>query len=120
MKRMHIDRLSARRPGRPSDLRPGFLVLALALAGGCSYQPPASADRNSAKFQADLAECRQTGDKLAHHAVISRFPLFITYPVSLPLKRRAAIRSCMEAKGTKRLTGVPRRDSGTPPHPNLR
>jgi len=101
MKRMHIYRLSARRPGRDLDLRLGFFVLALALAAGCSYQPPASANRNSPKFQADLTECRQTGDKQAHHAVISRFPLFITYPVSLPLKRRAAVRSCMEAKGYK-------------------
>jgi hypothetical protein len=88
-------RLTGGLPGRPIAV----LMLALSLASGCAYDPPVAGDRNSAKFQADLTECRGVAEKAAHHAVISRFLPFISYPVSLPLKERAETRKCMTGKG---------------------
>ena len=75
------------------------LALGLALVGGCAYDPPVAGDRNSKKFQAYLAECRASAEKAAHHAAISRFLVFISYPVSVLLKERAGTRKCMTGKG---------------------
>ena len=75
------------------------VLLVFSLATGCAYDPPVAGDRSSAKFQADLNECRIAAGKAAHHAVISRFPLWISYPVSLPLKKRTELRNCMTGKG---------------------
>jgi hypothetical protein len=92
------------------------LMVALVLAGGCAYEPPASVDRSSPKFQADLAECRAAAEKAADHAVISRFLLFITYPVSYRRIERAETRKCMTGKGyplADRGGPGPERDSTT-------
>jgi hypothetical protein len=75
------------------------ILLLFSLEGGCAYDPPVTGDRASPKFQSDLAECRTAADKAAHHAVISRFLLWITYPVSLPIKERRELRNCMTGKG---------------------
>jgi len=80
------------------------VLLVFSLGAGCAYDPPVAGDRTSAKFQTDLNECRTVADKAAHHAVISRFPLWITHPVSLPIKERRELRNCMTGKGYP-LTG---------------
>ncbi len=69
------------------------------LTTACAYDPPVRGDRLSPRYQADLAECRTVADKAAHHAVISRGLLFMTYPISLAWKRRSETRKCMIAKG---------------------
>lgn len=79
--------------------RMAWLSLAVVLAAGCAYDPPVVGDRGSARYQADLSACQEAAQKAAHHAVISRFPLFITYPVSFPLRERAETRRCMASKG---------------------
>ena len=81
---------------RVSQIAAGVLI---ALASACAYDPPVAGDRSSSKFQADLAECRATGTKAAHHAVISRGLLFMTYPISFPLIERRQTRQCMVTKG---------------------
>jgi len=74
---------------------------ALLLVAGCAYDPPMAGNHQASKYQADLAECQEIAAKSAHHAVISRGYLFVTYPISLPIKRRIATRECMEGRGYK-------------------
>ena len=75
-----------------------LLIFVLPVAA-CAYDPPVKGDRQSAAFQANLASCRDTGGKAAYHDVISRGPLFMTYPISLPLLKRSETRKCMVGKG---------------------
>lgn len=71
------------------------------LLTGCAYDPGMRDDHPAQQYHADLAACRESGDKEAHRRVMARGLLFMTYPVSLPIVRRIQIRACMEGKGYK-------------------
>lgn len=75
-----------------------LILLALPLCA-CAYDPPVQADHQSASYQADLKQCRKTGDAQANKIVKASGPLFLTYPVSYPIKARTQIRKCMQDKG---------------------
>jgi hypothetical protein len=76
-------------------------ALLLAMIFGCAYDPPMRADHASAKYQADLGACRPVAHKEADRVVKARGPLFLTYPISLPIERRIQMRKCMQGKGYK-------------------
>jgi hypothetical protein len=76
----------------------GFVTLAILVSGCSTYEPPLAGYRSD-KYKADLAACQASGDQEAHHQVMSRFPLFLAYPVSLPLEQRHRITDCMHGKG---------------------
>jgi hypothetical protein len=75
-------------------------ALALAALAGCSdYVPPAANAGASPHYAGDLAACQTSGNEEAHRRVMSRFPLWASYPVSLPLEQRHRIADCMTGKG---------------------
>lgn len=73
-------------------------IVSVTLAG-CGYAPPNAADATRPTYRSDLAACREAGDKEAHHLVMSRGGLFITYPISLPIVESIQTRKCMDGKG---------------------
>ena len=75
------------------------IVCAGVLLASCAYDPPVAGDHQAPKYIADLDACRETAAKAAHQAVIRRGYLFLSYPVSYPIKERAAMRDCMVGKG---------------------
>jgi hypothetical protein len=76
------------------------ILLALPLCVcACAYDPPVQANHQSASYQADLKQRRKTGDEQATKIVKASGILFLTYPVSYPVKARAQIRKCMQDKG---------------------
>jgi hypothetical protein len=75
----------------------GFLVFVTLAA--CGYSPPNSADAARPTYQSDLTACQEAGDKAAHHLVMSRGGLFLTYPISLPIVESIQTRKCMDGKG---------------------
>ena len=75
-----------------------FPLLAL-LTAACAYDPPVAGDHQAPAYKADLTACRAEAEKNAYHAVISRGPLFMVYPISYPLKKRSELRKCMVSKG---------------------
>ncbi len=75
------------------------ILCAGTLLAGCAFDPPVAGDHHAPKYVSDLAACREAAGKAAHHAVISRGYLFLTYPVSYPIEKRAALRKCMVDKG---------------------
>jgi hypothetical protein len=81
-------------------VRLGLLPLLLTLAA-CAYDPPMAADHAAPKYQADLDACTLAAEKYTK----SRFYLFITYPVSLPIEERARMATCMEQHGYTRAPG---------------
>ena len=66
---------------------------------GCAYSPPNAADTARPTYQSDLTACQEAGDKAAHHQMISRGGLFLTYPISLPIEEWIQLRKCMDGKG---------------------
>ncbi len=79
-----------------------FVAMATAcLLAACAYDPPMQADHISAAYQTDLAACQESGSNEAHRRVMATFPLFATYPISLPIEIRVQTRRCLEAKGYK-------------------
>jgi hypothetical protein len=98
------------RRGRGASLPAGFgrwarrwaAAGALALLAGCGdYDPPVAADHDSAAYQADLAGCQTSGDAAADRLAKATFPMFVSYPISLPFEQRVQISRCMAAKGYK-------------------
>jgi hypothetical protein len=79
--------------------RLAILIPPLLLAGCGDYVPAVKADRDSAKYRADLAECQKTGGKEADRRAVAFFFNFAMYPVSLPYMQRREITRCMTAKG---------------------
>jgi hypothetical protein len=76
-------------------------LLAGGLAGCGDYDPPVTADHDSAGYQADLAACQTSGDAAADRLAKATFPMFVSYPISLPFEQRVQISRCMAAKGYK-------------------
>ena len=76
-----------------------MMILSLLPAACGDYVPPVKADRDSAKYKADLAECQKTGDKEADRRAWAFFFNLMTYPVSLPVVQRRQITRCMTGKG---------------------
>jgi hypothetical protein len=94
------------RRGRGASLPAGSgrwaAAAALALLAGCGdYDPPVAADHDSAGYQADLAACQTSGDAAADRLAKATFPMFVSYPISLPFEQRVQISRCMAAKGYK-------------------
>ncbi len=78
-----------------------FIAAAACLVAGCAYDPPMQADHDSAAYQADRAACQDKGSEAAYKRAVATFPLFVTYPISLPILIRIETRKCLEAKGYK-------------------
>ena len=78
---------------------PAFGLLVFVTLAGCGYTPPNAADAARPSYQADLSACQEAGDKAAHHLVMSRGGLFITYPISLPIVESIQTHKCMDGKG---------------------
>jgi hypothetical protein len=98
------------RRGRGASLPAGFArwagrwaaAWALTLLAGCGdYDPPVAADHDAAHYQADLAACQTSGDAAADRLAKATFPMFVSYPISLPFEQRVQISRCMAAKGYK-------------------
>jgi hypothetical protein len=75
-----------------------LLIYALSMPA-CSYSPPNAADLNRPSYRTDLAACRETANKAAHHLATSLGGYFLTYPVSLPVLKHREMRKCMQGKG---------------------
>ena len=89
-----------RRSQAETRVRERFAVLcASVLVAGCAYDPPIRGDHHAQKYVEDLNACRETATAAARHAVISRGYLFLSYPISYPIEKRSAIRTCMVGKG---------------------
>ncbi|MBV9654759.1 MAG: hypothetical protein JOZ42_09375 [Acetobacteraceae bacterium] len=80
-------------------LSAGLLWLAGASVAACAYDPPVAGDHTTPKYTADLEACRETAAKAAHHTVIGRGYLFLSYPISYPIEKRAELRKCMTGRG---------------------
>jgi len=76
-------------------------LLAGGLAGCGDYDPPVAADHDAPGYQADLAACQTSGDAAADRLAKATFPMFVSYPFSLPYEQRVLISRCMAAKGYK-------------------
>ncbi len=74
------------------------VVVPLALAGCSDYTPSVAGDHAGA-YNTDLAACQESGNKQAHHNVMSSFPYFATYPLALVWQQRKQITACMQGKG---------------------
>jgi hypothetical protein len=85
----------------PVPARLATLAILGAMLAACAYDPPVVADHRASAYQTDLTACRGIADRNAHHQVMSSGPLFLTYPLSLPLKERIETRRCMVGKGYK-------------------
>ncbi len=81
-----------------APIKLGIASLGLALAS-CSYDPPIQGDHASVAYRADLAACQEAGEKEARRRVMASGILFLTYPISLPVKVRIETRRCLEGKG---------------------
>jgi hypothetical protein len=79
----------------------GAALACLMMLTACAYDPPVVGDRRTSGYQTDLTVCRGIADKNANRQVRSSGLLFLTYPVSLPVKERAETRKCMVGKGYK-------------------
>lgn len=77
------------------------MVSALLLgASGCSaYDPPVQGDHSSEKYQADLQKCRTSSTETVRLKNAATPEKWIISPITGPPAVRAAIRTCMEAKG---------------------
>lgn len=75
-----------------------LILLALPVCA-CAYDPPMQADHQSASYQTNLKQCRKTGGEEATKIVKASGILFLSYPISHPIKARAQIRKCMQGKG---------------------
>jgi hypothetical protein len=73
----------------------------LLLAGCGTYDPDMQGDHAAPQYKADLAACQKLAGPAAIKRVNSLGYLFLTYPISYPRARRAAVRTCMEGKGYK-------------------
>ncbi len=81
-------------------MRKLFAVLcAGGVVAGCAYDPPVIGDHHAPKYVEDLNACREAAGRAAHQAVIRRGYLFLSYPISYPLKKRSEMRKCMVGKG---------------------
>lgn len=72
-------------------------LLAVAACGG--YAPANPTDTTKPSYQSDLAECQAFGDKEGYRLVMSKGPLFLIYPISLPIMERRQTAKCMDGKG---------------------
>lgn len=75
------------------------LLGVLAVAGCSSYEPRVTADRTAPKYQADLAACQGESVDAVNTRNAKRGLDWFSSPVRRPFQIRAAIRSCMTAKG---------------------
>jgi hypothetical protein len=75
------------------------LLVSLLGVAACSYAPPNVADESRPSYQTDLAACQASGEKAAHHLVMTKGGLFLTYPISLPIEEKRQTTKCMDAKG---------------------
>lgn len=75
------------------------LLSVLAVAGCYGYAPPVQTDTAAPQYQADLAECQdQSVDAVNKRNAKSGLDWFSS-PVRRTFQIRAAIRSCITAKG---------------------
>lgn len=66
---------------------------------GCSYDPPVRGDHMSDHYKADLEACRTSSSHAVYLKNADNPWTWMISPITGPPKVRAAIRTCMQAKG---------------------
>lgn len=78
-------------------------VLALLLAAGCGYQPPAQVDRGKPSYQADLDSCHDASVTSVNKQNAKTGLAWVSAPVRRWGQIGRATQACMEAKGYGRV-----------------
>jgi hypothetical protein len=74
-------------------------VLLFGLSGCAAYDPPLQGDHASDKYKTDLEACRTTSREAVRLKNAATPQSWIISPITGPPAVRAAIRTCMTAKG---------------------
>jgi hypothetical protein len=74
-------------------------ALLLGLSGCGSYDPPVRGDHGTAAYKADLEKCRTTSAETVRLKNAGTPGRWIMSPINGPPEVRAAIRTCMAARG---------------------
>jgi hypothetical protein len=76
-----------------------MMFLVGGLSGCASYDPPVQGDHSSEKYKTDLETCRTTSQETVRLKNAATPQSWIISPITGPPEVRAAIRTCMTAKG---------------------
>jgi hypothetical protein len=81
--------------------RVAFVIptLLFGLSGCAPYDPPVRGDRASDHYKADLEACRTSSSHTVYLKNADNPWSWMISPITGPPKVRAAIRTCMQAKG---------------------
>ena len=74
-------------------------ILLLLMLAGCASDPDMRGTHDAARYQADLAACRDSTEAAASEKVKRRFPSFVFYYWNFPRQWDSDVVGCLEKRG---------------------